>query len=106
MPRSMTAFARNTIEFSWGSVTCELRSVNHRFLETGFRLPETMREIEMPLREIARKALTRGKVDCSLHAGSNQLCRGSMLCAQFLAVAFQFRAWFRAGGSQFPENDD
>ncbi|MDA8936949.1 hypothetical protein N9H25_06995, partial [Porticoccaceae bacterium] len=41
MPRSMTAFARNTIEFSWGSVTCELRSVNHRFLETGFRLPET-----------------------------------------------------------------
>ena len=71
MPRSMTAFARNTIEFSWGSVTCELRSVNHRFLETGFRLPETMREIEMPLREIARKALTRGKVDCSLQVSFN-----------------------------------
>ena len=71
MPRSMTAFARNTIEFSWGSVTCELRSVNHRFLETGFRLPETMREIEMPLREIARKTLTRGKVDCSLQVNFN-----------------------------------
>jgi uncharacterized protein (TIGR00255 family) len=50
MPRSMTAFARNTIDFPWGSVTCELRSVNHRFLETSFRLPETLREIEMPLR--------------------------------------------------------
>ena len=71
MPRSMTAFARHTIDFSWGSLTCELRSVNHRFLETGFRLPETMREIEMPLREIARKKLTRGKVDCSLQLAFN-----------------------------------
>ena len=71
MPSSMTAFARNTIEFSWGSVTCELRSVNHRFLETSFRMPETMREIEMSLREIARKALTRGKVDCSMQVNFN-----------------------------------
>jgi uncharacterized protein (TIGR00255 family) len=67
----MTAFARNTIEFSWGSVTCELRSVNHRFLETSFRMPETMREIEMSLREIARRALTRGKVDCSMQVNFN-----------------------------------
>jgi len=71
MPRSMTAFARNTIDFPWGSVTCELRSVNHRFLETSFRLPETLREIEMPLREIARKKLTRGKIDCSMQIAFN-----------------------------------
>ena len=71
MPRSMTAFARNTLDFSWGSVTCELRSVNHRFLETGFRLPETLRDIEMPLREIARKKLSRGKVDCSVQVAFN-----------------------------------
>ena len=71
MPRSMTAFARNTIDFPWGSVTCELRSVNHRFLETSFRLPETLREIEMSLREIARKKLTRGKVDCSVQMAFN-----------------------------------
>jgi len=71
MPRSMTAFARNTVNFDWGSVTCELRSVNHRFLETSFRLPETMREIEMPLREIARKKLSRGKVDCSVQVNFN-----------------------------------
>ena len=71
MPRSMTAFARNTLDFSWGSVTCELRSVNHRFLETSFRLPETLREIEMPLREIARKKLSRGKVDCSVQVAFN-----------------------------------
>ena len=71
MPRSMTAFARNTVDFSWGSVSCELRSVNHRFLETGFRLPETMREVEMQLREIARKKLTRGKVDIALQVAFN-----------------------------------
>jgi uncharacterized protein (TIGR00255 family) len=67
----MTAFARNTVDFSWGSVSCELRSVNHRFLETGFRLPETMREVEMQLREIARKKLTRGKVDIALQIAFN-----------------------------------
>ena len=71
MPRSMTAFARNTLEFSWGSMTCELRSVNHRFLETSFRLPETLREKEMQLREIARKKLSRGKVDCALQVAFN-----------------------------------
>lgn len=71
MPRSMTAFARNTTDFLWGSVTCELRSVNHRFLETGFRLPETLRQVEMSLREIARKKLSRGKVDCSIQLAFN-----------------------------------
>ncbi|MDB4308968.1 YicC family protein [Porticoccaceae bacterium] len=71
MPRSMTAFARHTVDFTWGSVSCELRSVNHRFLETGFRLPETLRDVEMQLREIARKKLTRGKVDISLQVAFN-----------------------------------
>ena len=71
MPRSMTAFARNTVDFSWGSITCELRSVNHRFLEAGFRMPETLRQVEMSLREIARKKLTRGKVDISLQVALN-----------------------------------
>ena len=71
MARSMTAFARCSADFTWGSVTCELRSVNHRFLETGFRLPDSLRPIEMPLREIARKKLSRGKVDCSLQLAFN-----------------------------------
>jgi uncharacterized protein (TIGR00255 family) len=71
MPRSMTAFARNTVDFSWGSITCELRSVNHRFLEAGVSMPETLRQVEMSLREIARKKLTRGKVDISLQVALN-----------------------------------
>ncbi|MGB1868254.1 MAG: YicC/YloC family endoribonuclease [Porticoccaceae bacterium] len=93
MPRSMTAFASNTLEFSWGSVTCELRSVNHRFLETHFRLPETLREIEMSLREIARKTLTRGKVDCSLQVNFNNrdaaVDADMALARRYIAIAEQ-----------------
>ena len=66
MPSSMTAFARQTIECDWGTAAWEIRSVNHRYLETNFRMPETVRDIEMGLRELARKHLQRGKVDCSL----------------------------------------
>jgi len=66
MPSSMTAFARQTLESEWGTAAWEIRSVNHRYLETNFRMPETVREIEMELRELARKHLQRGKVDCSL----------------------------------------
>ena len=66
MPQSMTAFARLTTQQDWGKASWELRSVNHRYLETHFRLPDTLRELEMPLRELARKHLHRGKVDISL----------------------------------------
>jgi uncharacterized protein (TIGR00255 family) len=63
---SMTAFARCERNESWGSLVWELRSVNHRYLEPGFRLPDTFRFLEPALREQLRKQLTRGKVDCSL----------------------------------------
>lgn len=66
MPRSMTAYARITKEHSWGSISCELKSVNHRFLEIGFRIPESLREAETKLRDMARKKLGRGKIDCSI----------------------------------------
>jgi uncharacterized protein (TIGR00255 family) len=63
---SMTAFARCESNESWGSLVWELRSVNHRYLEPGFRLPDTFRFLESSLREQLRKQLTRGKVDCTL----------------------------------------
>ena len=66
MPRSMTAFARSRSEFGWGTISCEIRSLNHRFLETSFRLPESFRQTEHSLREIARTRLQRGKIDCSI----------------------------------------
>ncbi len=66
MPRSMTGFARREAKLSWGTAVWEIRSVNHRYLEPSFRLPEDFREIEPHLRDAMRKALQRGKVEASL----------------------------------------
>ncbi|WP_250656433.1 YicC/YloC family endoribonuclease [Alkalimarinus coralli] len=66
MIQSMTAFARETSQGDWGTLTWEIRSVNHRYLEPHFKLPENLREIEPGLREGLRKHLNRGKVECAL----------------------------------------
>ncbi len=67
MIASMTGFARREVAGSWGTLTCELRSVNHRYLEPGFRLPEELRPLESDLRQLLAKHLKRGKVDCTMH---------------------------------------
>ena len=66
MMLSMTAFSRQQLEKEWGSLTWEIRSVNHRYLETSIRLPEMFRGLENPAREEIRKRLNRGKIECSL----------------------------------------
>ncbi|MFT6352605.1 MAG: hypothetical protein ACJAZ4_002501, partial [Neptuniibacter pectenicola] len=66
MTRSMTAFARQEAEHEWGSLSWEIRSVNHRYLEPHLRLPDNLKELEGFLRETLRKALSRGKVECTL----------------------------------------
>ena len=66
MTLSMTAFSRQQQEQEWGSLTWEIRSVNHRYLETSVRLPESFRGLENGVREEVRKRLTRGKVECAL----------------------------------------
>lgn len=66
MIASMTGFARREASGPWGSLVCELRSVNHRFLESGFRLPEELRSAETELRQTLARELKRGKVDCTL----------------------------------------
>lgn len=66
MVMSMTAFARSKSSGDWGSAVWEVRSVNHRYLDLFYRLPEGFREVEMTLREIAQKTLSRGKVECQL----------------------------------------
>ena len=62
----MTGFARRESSGPWGSLVCELRSVNHRFLETGFRLPEELRAAEGDLRQRLAQTVRRGKCDCTL----------------------------------------
>jgi uncharacterized protein (TIGR00255 family) len=66
MIRSMTAFARSESTNPWGTLTLELRSVNHRYLEMAFRLPDEFRLHEGRLRELIQQQLQRGKVDCTL----------------------------------------
>ena len=72
MIASMTGFARRELAGSWGTLTCEVRSVNHRYLEPGFRLPEELRPLESDLRQLLSKNLKRGKVDCTMHLRSAQ----------------------------------
>lgn len=66
MMLSMTAFSRQQSEQEWGSLTWELRSVNHRYLEISVRLPDLFRGLENSVRGALRKKLSRGKVECQL----------------------------------------
>ncbi|WP_236629843.1 YicC/YloC family endoribonuclease [Pseudohaliea rubra] len=62
----MTAFARAGAGAgaAVGTLVVELRSVNHRYLDCHFKLPEELRSLEPAFREALGKALDRGKVDC------------------------------------------
>jgi len=66
MVLSMTAFARRQSSFDGTVLVWEIRSVNHRYLEPGLRLPESMRCLEPTIRDLLRKSVARGKVDCQL----------------------------------------
>ena len=66
MVQSMTAFARIEQNGAYGTLSWELRSVNHRYLEPHLRLPDTLREVEGTVREALRNGLSRGKVECTL----------------------------------------
>jgi uncharacterized protein (TIGR00255 family) len=64
--KSMTAFARRELKGDFGTLICELRSVNHRYLDVSLRLPEELRGLEGALREKTAAKLARGKLDCQL----------------------------------------
>jgi uncharacterized protein (TIGR00255 family) len=61
---SMTAFARKEQSVDGAQLTCEIRSVNHRYLETSVYLPDSLRIFEMPVREVIREHIKRGKLEC------------------------------------------
>ena len=66
MPKSMTGFARQEEQHPWGQLICEIRSVNHRYLEPSIRIPDLLRRLELPLRDLLRNQLSRGKVEASV----------------------------------------
>ena len=90
MVHSMTAFARSERAGAYGTLSWELRSVNHRYLEPHLRLPDSFRDLEGPVREALRQGLSRGKVECTLRfteAGSGQTLQVDRDCAAQLITA-------------------
>lgn len=63
---SMTAFARAQYHDDTIHLTCEIRSINHRYLEMAIYVPEVMSALEMPLRELIKKYVHRGRIDCAI----------------------------------------
>jgi len=99
MIRSMTAFARQEIAESWGVLTLELRSVNHRYLDVSLRLPEEIRVLETKLREGIQKGLSRGKVDCTVRyqpqqAGADDIQLDDKLLQQLATASQQIEKHF------------
>jgi uncharacterized protein (TIGR00255 family) len=63
----MTGFARQSAESEIGTLTWELRAVNHRYLDVQFRMPDELRPSEQAFRQQVSAVLHRGKVECALH---------------------------------------
>jgi uncharacterized protein (TIGR00255 family) len=78
MIASMTGFARHERSGPYGTLVCEIRSVNHRFLDASLRLPDSCRAIESELRLALARELKRGKVDCSVQQRSPQAGAASL----------------------------
>ncbi|MCB1705842.1 MAG: hypothetical protein KDI17_13320, partial [Halioglobus sp.] len=74
----MTAFARESTATAQGVLTVEMRSVNHRYLDCSFKLPDTLRALEPRLRERAGAALARGKLDCIIRLQADPTQPGAL----------------------------
>ena len=70
MIRSMTGFARRERQGVWGTLSCELRTVNHRYLEVSLRLPDELKALDNEIRQLIAAALRRGKVDANIYLKS------------------------------------
>jgi len=92
MIRSMTGFARREQSGPWGTLTWELRAVNHRYLEVGCRLPEELRSAEGEFRQAIGTALRRGKVDCTLNYRASSAAQGAIEIDQALVTQLVTRA--------------
>jgi uncharacterized protein (TIGR00255 family) len=92
----MTAFSRATGQTPWGEITCELRSVNHRYLEINPRLAEEVRSLEPRVRDVIAKHLKRGRVDCTIRLQQQEMWSGDIdvdmaLIDKLVAVSQQVR---------------
>ncbi|WP_233843555.1 YicC/YloC family endoribonuclease [Dyella sp. 2HG41-7] len=106
MIRSMTAYASAEANTSVGALTCELRAVNHRYLELSPRMPEDMRVFESSMRERIAARLSRGKVDVVVRRGescSESLQVDSTMIGRLSELALDLEARFPRMRIEFTE---
>jgi uncharacterized protein (TIGR00255 family) len=89
MLRSMTAFARVQETCDAGSLTWEIRSVNHRYLEPGIKLPEDFKLLETDIRKLVAKYLERGKIDIGLRYKLDQASSGEITLNEDLVLSLR-----------------
>lgn len=70
--KSMTAYASTTQTYDWGTVSCDIRSVNHRYLDIQLRLPDALRALEPLIRDAIKSTVSRGKVDAMVKIESHE----------------------------------
>lgn len=64
---SMTGYANTSADFARGSLSVELRAVNHRYLDIQIRMPDELRGFEGAMREAISTSVQRGKVECRIN---------------------------------------
>jgi uncharacterized protein (TIGR00255 family) len=98
MIRSMTAYANAESTSAQGWLACEVRAVNHRFLETGVRLPDELRTLEPALRERIGARVSRGKLDVTMRyrppSSAADLLLDPRAAEQLSALALELRTRF------------
>jgi uncharacterized protein (TIGR00255 family) len=103
----MTAFASGERATAGGTLGCELRAVNHRFLEIGMRLPDELRALEPALRERIAARVARGKLDLTLRLrtpeGGDALQLDPRMLGQLSELALDMQARFPALRTEFTE---
>ena len=97
---SMTGYATASTETDSGSLTLELRAVNHRYLDIQLRMPDELRGIESALREIISAQIQRGKVDCRINYAARSAQTATALNHEVLQ---QLAAWSKQVQTTFPE---
>lgn len=97
---SMTGYAIASAELDSGSLTLELRAVNHRYLDVQLRMPDELRGFEGALRESINAQLQRGKVDCRINYAARGAQTGATLNRDLLQ---QLAAWSREVQETLPE---
>lgn len=89
---SMTGYATASTELDSGSLTLELRAVNHRYLDIQLRMPDELRSLEGTLREAIAAQLQRGKVECRINYAVRSGQSGAVLNRDLLQ---QLAVWNR-----------